>query len=80
MAHWEYRTLSLRISQGQDKRAGYFARAQTMRMIDPDSERELNDLGRQGWELVNVMLLELGTVEAGPSSAMAFLKRPYEMT
>lgn len=80
MAHWEYRTVTLRVTQGQDKQAGYFARSQTIRAIHPDSERELNDLGRQGWEMVSVMLLDLGSVESGPSTATAFLKRPFEMT
>ena len=80
MVHWEYRTLIIRITGGQGKMPGYFTRSQPVRVVDPDSEMELDELGRQGWELVNVLLLELGTVEAGPTAATAFLKRPYEKT
>ena len=80
MTHWEYRTHIIRLSTGQGKVPGYFNRSQPVRVVHPESLKDLNDLGRQGWELVSVVLLELGTVEAGPTAASAFLKRPYEMT
>lgn len=75
MPQWEYTTLTLRISAGQGKMPGFFARGQVSRNITPDSQADLNVFGAKGWELVSVLLLELGTMESGPSYACAILKR-----
>ncbi len=73
---WEYTTLTLRIAAGQGKVPGYFNRNQAVRNITDESEKALNLLGAQGWELVSVLLLELGSLDQGPSYACAVLKRP----
>lgn len=76
MTQWEYTTLTLRLVAGQGKVPGYFNRSQTVRNVSEDSEHDLNTLGAQGWELVSVLLLDLGSVDRGPSYACAILKRP----
>jgi len=70
--------MTVKISQGMGKRPGFFTAADSVRAIADESEAELAELGRQGWELVSIILLDLGTFESGPSSAAAFLKRPIE--
>lgn len=76
MSQWEYTTLTLRIGPGQGKMPGFFNRAQAVRNITPESEKDLNTMGALGWELVNVLLLDLGSVESGPTYACGVLKRP----
>lgn len=76
MTTWEYTTLTLRVAPGQGKIPGYFNRQQTVRNVTDESEKALNELGAQGWELVNVLLLDMGTIEQGPTYACAILKRP----
>jgi hypothetical protein len=76
MTRWEYMSVTLRIAQGQGKVPGFFNRAASVRYISAESEQELNTLGQLGWELVTVLLLDLGSVEAGPAHACAMLKRP----
>ncbi|MCE9613731.1 MAG: DUF4177 domain-containing protein [Lentisphaerae bacterium] len=78
MQQWEYTTLTLRIAPGQGKVPGFFNRSQTVRNIAEDSERDLNKLGAMGWELVNVLMLEYGAMDVGPTYACAILKRPAD--
>ncbi|MDA0578066.1 MAG: hypothetical protein O3B24_08205 [Verrucomicrobia bacterium] len=76
MQQWEYRSLTIRVGTDSGKMPGYFARGQTSRGIEENSMQQLNTLGAEGWELVSVLLLELGTIDAGPNYACAMLKRP----
>ena len=78
MTRWEYTTLTLRIAAGAGKTPGYFNRPQAVRNVTEESERDLNLLGNQGWELVSVLLLDLGSMDHGPNYAAALLKRPIE--
>lgn len=80
MITWEYRTLTLRVAPGQGKVPGYFTRQQAVRDVTAESEKDLNALGAAGWELVNVLLLDLGSAEQGPTYACAILKRPLPPT
>ncbi len=78
MAHWEYRTLTLRISRSKSKMPGFFNRGELIRQVDPASETAMNELGEEGWELVSVSPSEFGTYGGGDGYAAAFFKRHVE--
>jgi hypothetical protein len=78
MTRWEYKTVYLKIASGADKKPGYFTRSEDFRSITDNSDGELQQLGAEGWELVSICLLDMGSFESGPQSAAAFLKRPIE--
>lgn len=78
MASWEYRTITLRISRSKSKMPGFFNRGEMIRQVDPESEKAMNDLGEEGWELVSVSPLEFGTYGGGDGYSAAFFKRSIE--
>lgn len=79
MQQWEYSTVVVRLTLSQGKLPGYFNRAQSVRNLSEESELELNRMGALGWELVNLVLLELGGIEGGPTYATAVFKRPLDL-
>lgn len=62
---WEYKTLRF-------KKSGWF----TSTINIDEFEQELNRMGRQGWELVNVTTVALKGTWDGSGSLVAMLKRP----
>lgn len=76
MDHWEYTTLTLRISRAKSKVPGFFNRGQLIRQVDAESEAAMNVLGQDGWELVSVTAVDFGTYGGeGDGYAAAFFKR-----
>ena len=79
MEHWEYTTLTLRISRAKSKAPGFFNRGHMTRQVDAESESAMNVLGRDGWELVSVTAVDFGTYGGeGDAYAAAFFKRPTQ--
>lgn len=75
MTQWEYITITIRIVQTRGKMAGYFTRHEFQRGIDPESEAEMTELGRDGWELVSVVPLSSAATPVDAARAAAFFKR-----
>ena len=75
MLQWEYRVLTIRIVQTTGKTPGFFNRYEMQREIAHESQEEISDFGRQGWELVSVVHLDPPTRD-GVNSAAAIFKRP----
>lgn len=73
---WEYCSLPLRAAQGSGKRPGFFTRNELVRGIEDESEQAMAALGAAGWELVSVVMLDLGSFGTGATQLTAFFKRP----
>ena len=62
---WEYRTVQL-------DEEGWFARSVNFAVLDEN----LNQLGMEGWELVNVIYFKEHSMST--DAVIAFLKRPLD--
>jgi Domain of unknown function (DUF4177) len=69
---WEYHTLRLNIDMASDS----WLSLSYHQELDGSSEDEITRLGREGWELVSVLPLELPGITSGTRNAIAFFKRP----